>query len=196
MDRLAAIRGEIGSACHFRLHAALHRRGFAHIPRFVRRWDAMIQCFKFTVAVNQGGLFAPDRAASFSGMPFATSTDYQIPCRILYDYIGVTHDGKLTSCCVDYREAFVVGHLEDGLAKGFENAASRELRHRHERGDFGPLCGSCGFNNVLVDWFEDEINAWVEEHREGLVSGSADQAFSRFLDETVEKFNRIAESPP
>ena len=72
----------------------------------------MIQCFKFTVAVNQGGLFAPDRAASFSGMPFATSTDYQIPCRILYDYIGVTHDGKLTSCCVDYREAFVVGHLE------------------------------------------------------------------------------------
>jgi pyruvate-formate lyase-activating enzyme len=196
LDTLARVRAELGSACRFRLHASLHRRSFERVPQFVRRWSRIVQQFRFTVAVNQGGLFSQDVAQSFSGLRFATSTAYQVPCRILYDYVGVTWDGKLTSCCVDYREQFVTGRFEDGLRAGFDSAAARELRERHRRGDFGELCGRCGFNNALVDWFEDEINDYVADHFDELHVPARDARFHRALEAMIAKFDALAARPP
>ena len=156
----------------------------------------MIDCFKFTVAVNQGGLFSKDKAYSLSGFSFAVSSDYQIPCRILYNYIGVMWDGKMSSCCVDYSEEFVVGEISSGLANVFHNARSRQLRKDHLHGEFGSLCGQCGFNNAVVDWFEDEVNEYVQEHLMDVMDEKNDHFFFAFLHETIEKFEYIGSHPP
>jgi hypothetical protein len=192
LEDLDRANTELGRPCHFRMHASLHRRSFERVPEFVRRWEHMVQQFRFTVAVNQGGLFPREEAAGFSGMSFATSTAFQIPCRILYDYIGVTWDGKLTSCCVDYREKFVVGEIGGGIRAGFTGAAARKIKDDHLHGRFGDLCGNCGFNNVLVDWFEDELNDYVSDHMSDMRRPECDGKYRQVLNRMIEKFDAIA----
>lgn len=197
LEDLHQLRLDMKSDCHFRLHASLHRRSLERIPEFIRRWSHMISQFRFTVAVNQGGLFPQDVAQKFSGIKFATATTYQIPCRILYDYVGVTWDGKLTSCCVDYREKFVTGHVEQGLRHGFMSDSAKKLRQDHLDGQFGDLCGKCGFNNALVDWFEDEINDYVVSHMKDMFNPSKDGIFRAVLGDTIRKFDDLSlTSPP
>jgi hypothetical protein len=196
LEELNRLRTELGSKCSFRLHASLHRKSFEKIPEFIRRWQHMIQLFRFTVAVNQGGLFPQSVARTFSDMEFATSTAYQVPCRILYDYVGVTWNGKLTSCCVDYREQFVVGDIQDGLKNGFIGEKAKAIRDSHLQGDFGKLCGQCGFNNALVDWFEDEVNDYVCDHMQDMQDPAKDGAFVAALNDMITKFDRIAATPP
>ncbi len=186
----------LSSHCHFRLHASLHRQSLEKIPEFIRRWSYMIDQFRFTVAVNQGGLFTPEAAQKFSGLKFATATGYQIPCRILYDYVGVTYDGKLTSCCVDYKEQFIIGRIEDGIKRGFMSSAAEKIRQDHTQGNFGQLCGQCGFNNALVDWFEDEINDYVTDHKAALFEPRHDTIFRQALANMIAKFDKLADTPP
>ncbi len=192
VEALDRARRRVGSACVFRLHAALDAQGFGQIPRFVRRWAHVVQRFKFTVAVNQGGLFDEATARALSGMRFATSTAYQIPCRLLFGYAGVTWDGKITSCCVDYDEHFLVGRLDEGIEATFLGERAEALRSSHLRGDFGVLCGQCGFASALVDWFEDEVERYVSRHFGALCDPALDGRFERWLGDTVERFNALA----
>lgn len=196
LESLRQLRHDMNASCYFRLHASLHRRSFERVPEFIRRWSHMIEQFRFTVAVNQGGLFSQDTAQKFSGMKFATATTYQIPCRILYDYVGVTWNGKLTSCCVDYREKFVTGHIDQGLRNGFMSDAAKKIRQDHLNGEFGDLCGKCGFNNALVDWFEDEINDYVVRHKSDMLNPHKDKKFREMLEKTIHKFDELSLSPP
>ena len=196
LEALHRARKDLGSSCHFRLHAALHRQSFERIPEFIRRWHHMIQTFKFTVAVNQGGLFAEEQAYRFSGLRFAVSSAWKIPCRILYNYVGVTWDGKLTSCCVDYREKFVVGEIGSGVNAGFLNDKSESIRQDHLKGDFGDLCRKCGFNNILVDWFEDEINDLVSDSLPLLLDEKKDADFKTKIIAVMDRFERLAQPPP
>jgi hypothetical protein len=185
-------RRRLGSRCHFRLHAAIDRAGFRRVPAFVRRWGGLVDSFKFTAAVNQGGLFDPGYALGLSGLRFAAAGSHQIPCRILYNYAGVTWDGKITSCCVDYDEHFVIGRIEEGIDRAFRGRVAREMRAAHLAGRMGPLCGRCGFANALVDWFEDEVNQYVERHRRQLRDPRFDRRYFRWLRYSIAKFDGIA----
>lgn len=192
LEDLYKVKQEINSKCMFRLHGSLHRKSFEKIPQFIRKWNFMIDRFKFTVAVNQGGLFDTDLARSFSDFEFAVSENWKIPCRILYNYIGVTWNGKLTSCCVDYQEKFVVGSLEDGIKNGFLNSKSKALRQSHVEGNFGTLCTKCGFNNLLIDWFEDEVNELVEDEMHRLMTPDYDEKFVKEINKKINRFERLA----
>lgn len=196
LESLHQLRLGMKVNCYFRLHASLHRNSLLRIPEFMRRWSHMIEQFRFTVAVNQGGLFPQEVAQKFSGMKFATATTYQIPCRILFNYVGVTWDGKLTSCCVDYREKFVTGHIDQGIRNGFTNDKAQTIKQAHLRGDFGDLCGKCGFNNALVDWFEDEVNDYVVDHMADMLDPKKDQIFQSVLDKIIKKFDDLSEMQP
>lgn len=190
---LDRVRRRLGADVHFRLHAALDHAGFRAVPRIYRKFRDVIQRFVFTVLVNQGGLFAEPAARSLSRMRFAASTRFQLPCRLLFDYAGVTWDGKVTSCCVDYSDHFVVGRLEHGIARAFGGQSADRLRESHLRGDLDPLCARCGFSNALVDWFEDEVNLHVEKHGAELCDPRSDPRFERFLDRAIAKFDGLAD---
>lgn len=191
---LDRVRRRLGADVFFRLHAALDAAGFRTIPRIYRKFHHVVQRFVFTALVNQGGLFAQPDARSLSRMRFAVSTRFQLPCRLLFDYAGVTWDGKVTSCCVDYSDHFVVGRLEDGIAAAFGGQGADQLREAHLRGDLDPLCARCGFSNALVDWFEDEVNLHVEKHGVDLGDPRRDARFERFLDLAVSKFDALADA--
>ena len=196
VKNLRRARQKIGSPCLFRLHASLHRDSFFDIPHFVRRWSDFFDVLKFTVAVNQGGLFSEKKAFEFSHLPFAVSENYKIPCRILYNYIGVNWDMQMSSCCVDYENRFVVGRAEEGLAAVFQNAKSQALRESHRRAQWDSACLRCGFNNILNDWFEDEINDYVHRHRKIQSDPLFEVQFRRFLTTSIRKFNFLAAHPP
>jgi hypothetical protein len=193
IETLDRTRRRLGSRALFRLHATLDRSGLEDVPRFVRTWAGPIDRFKFTVAVNQGGLLDDAHAAAISGgLAFAVSGRFQLPCRPLFDYAGVTWDGKITSCCVDYHERFVAGRLEEGIAATFHGPASGALRAAHVRGDFGPTCSRCGFASALVDWFEDELDLYVEQNASRLADPALDCEYHRWLARAIRKFDRLA----
>jgi radical SAM protein with 4Fe4S-binding SPASM domain len=192
VDALFEERRRLSSHCRFRLHAALDDAGFQSVPSFVRRWNSAVDCFKFTVAVNQGGLLSARHAREISRLDFARAERFQIPCRLLFNSAGITWDGKITSCCVDYDERFVVGHIEEGIEEVFLNARSEKLRADHAAGNPGPVCGKCGFANALVDWFEDEVNEFVDSHRRRLLNPDFDESYRRWLRRSLAKFNCLA----
>ncbi len=189
---LHRVRRRLGAPVRFRLHAALDAAGLRDVPRLVRTFGGLVDRFKVTLLVNQGGLAAPERARALSGLRFATSTKFQRPCRLLWQYAGVTWDGKVSSCCVDYSDRFVTGRLDDGIRAAFDGPASRALRAAHVRGDLDPLCAACGFSNALVDWFEDELDAYVTRGA-SLLDPRRDAAYLAWLDRAVAKFDRLAD---
>jgi hypothetical protein len=162
----------------------------------LHRWDRSIDRFKFTVAVNQGGLHDPHAALGFSGLRFATAPGFQIPCRVLFSSAAVTWSGRITSCCVDYGENFIIGSVEDGIEAAFHGARAEKLRGDHRAGLLGPLCGRCGFASALVDWFEDEVNGFVETHRARFGDRRFDGAWRDWLRGHMAKFDGIARRPP
>jgi hypothetical protein len=192
VDALFEERRRLSSRCRFRLHAALDDAGFLSVPAFVRRWGSAVDCFKFTVAVNQGGLLSARRAREISRLDFAQAEGFQIPCRVLFNSAGITWDGKITSCCVDYDDHFVAGRIEEGIEKVFLNARSEKLRADHVAGEPGPVCGKCGFASALVDWFEDEVNEFVDIHRRQLLNPDFDESYRRWLRRSIAKFNLLA----
>ena len=190
---LDATRRRLGVRVHFRLHATLDADGLRTVPRFLQRFGGVIDRFKLCVAVNQGGLFDAPAAAALSELRFAVASGWQRPCRILFEYAGVTWDGKVGSCCVDYHDRFVAGRLDDGIRQTFENRQSEALREDHRRGSLGPECAACGFSNALVDWFEDELNLYVEAHARTLQEPAGAARYQRWLTRTIDKFNQLAD---
>lgn len=70
------------------------------------------------------------------------------PCSILFNRLHVTHEGYLTSCCVDYQNYLVTADLNScSLKDAWESEAARSLRRRHIKGDLkGTHCYNCLFN--------------------------------------------------
>lgn len=192
---LDRVRRELGADVFFRLHATLDEEGLHDVPLFLRRFGDVVQRFKFTVAVNQGGLHTGGEAAQLSRLRFATSTRYKRPCRMFYSFTGVTWDGKISPCCVDYDEQFVAGRLQDGDSVGaaFAGERFRAFRSEQAQGRFGTLCESCGFSNALVDWFEDELNQYVEARAEELRDPRREGRYHRWLRAAIDRFDRLAD---
>ena len=111
------------------------------------------------------------------------------------DDFGILASGEVTTCCVDYDEQFIAGRLDGGDAVGptFSGPTYRRFRQEQASGRFGPLCESCGFSNVLVDWFEDELNQHVEAHRAPLCDERLDGRFHEWLRGLIDRFDRLAD---
>lgn len=68
------------------------------------------------------------------------------PCRELWrGALIVLWDGRVTVCCVDSEGLLTVGDArQERLADVWNGARMRAIRERHVRGDFPPLCATCG----------------------------------------------------
>ena len=68
-----------------------------------------------------------------------------LPCWSLFTEGHVTHDGKLSACCFDAGDRWVMADLNDtSFADGWKSAPFQELRAAHLRRDVrGTVCEAC-----------------------------------------------------
>ncbi len=68
-----------------------------------------------------------------------------LPCWSAFTEGHITHEGKLSACCFDAGDKWVMADLKDAsFMQGWNSAAFRELRRAHlERDVSGTICESC-----------------------------------------------------
>ena len=65
-------------------------------------------------------------------------------CINLWRQLVVLHDGTVVPCCIDREMQLKLGNVkEKNLLEIFNGDAIRELRNKHIRGEFPPLCATC-----------------------------------------------------
>jgi len=72
----------------------------------------------------------------------------RIPCRLLWDMMNVTVDGKATLCCADLEAEVQVGDaLTEDLQSIWRGETLEGIRRSHRRRDFGSdsICSNCSF---------------------------------------------------
>ena len=105
---------------------------------FRTRWQEYADEFQFPTQGNQGGY-----------LPMATTPwvhENRIPCRLLWNAITVTYEGRVSFCCIDFEDDMLVGDiLTDDLLRIWESPQYAAIRRNHQLCDFSalPRCASC-----------------------------------------------------
>ena len=70
------------------------------------------------------------------------------PCRSLWESVTINSDGKVSACCIDWKQALITGDLnKESILDLWNGEELKDLRevHREGREETLPLCSQCNY---------------------------------------------------
>ena len=153
--RFVALRDELSPETEIGLNSVVMRDTVGEIDRVTEVFSQYVDEIEFSPLE---GLGSEGRRLSENRWIEDPDWRQRIPCRLLWDMMNITVDGKATLCCADLEAEVVVGDAvqEDLLSiwKGPHLEAARET-HRRREFDQIEICRNCTFGttNTAVNRF-------------------------------------------
>lgn len=116
-------------------------------PRFRQaceeRYGHLVDALLWSPMVNHGGM----TQSEVQGLRGALATDLgKPPCRLLWDRLVLSYDGRFCACCVDFELELAYARFpETSLQQAWHHPQLQAFRLAHRCGDLSalPLCRSC-----------------------------------------------------
>ena len=126
VERLVRMRDEAGASLGIDVNMTIWEANEAEAPEVERVWGELVDRVQF--------------------IPRFVDAPRTEPCRELWRGCAVVlSDGRVAPCCRDSEGELSLGHVDDATVEELWNGeVMAELRERHRRRDFPPLCAHCG----------------------------------------------------
>jgi len=90
-----------------------------------------------------------------------TLTHNKPACRLLWDKLIVTYDGKLSACCIDFNAELIYADLaQESMESSWNNSLMQQWRqfHLEQKTTQMPMCGTCNTPVIHTPANLDQVN--------------------------------------
>jgi pyruvate-formate lyase-activating enzyme len=151
--RFKRLRDELNPAIRIGLNSVVMRETFEEIDRIKCVFGPYVDEIEFSALE---GLGAHGRALSAGRWIEDHDASDRIPCRLLWDMMNISVDGKATLCCADVEAEVPVGDaLGEDLSAIWKGPTLEAARDAHRARNFTGICERCtfGMTNTAVNRF-------------------------------------------
>jgi MoaA/NifB/PqqE/SkfB family radical SAM enzyme len=153
LQRFRRLRDELNPAVFIGLNTVVMRQTFDEIDRIQAVFGPYVDEIEFSPLE---GLGAQGRRLGEGRWIERHDESRRIPCRLLWDMMNISVDGKATLCCADVEAEVPVGDaLGQDLSAIWKGPALRAAREAHRGRRFTGICEHCTFGttNTAVNRF-------------------------------------------
>jgi MoaA/NifB/PqqE/SkfB family radical SAM enzyme len=151
--RFKQLRDDLNPATRIGLNTVIMRETFGGIDRIQEVFGPYVDEIEFSPLE---GLGEHGRALSEGRWIESHESTKRLPCRLLWDMMNISVDGKATLCCADVEAAVPVGDaMTEDLSAIWKGRALESAREAHRARRFSGICENCTFGttNTAVNRF-------------------------------------------
>lgn len=144
LKMLHSIREEANSGMKIYAGAVITKINEENINNFKNVYGPYVDNIYLSPLVNQSGQMG-DAYEELKSDMVSVDTEWK-PCKMLWDRVVISYEGKLVACCVDYENSLVYSDFKTTTIKeAWNNAQMRAWRKMHLSGNVSemPLCKTC-----------------------------------------------------